>query len=84
MLRALRKEDGPERISTSSLGFLRTEPYHDEPEMKEAHDSVRPDIDPLDNCYYVNETINWFIKQASEVTTLFLHLAGPFDLLTTD
>lgn len=72
----MRKEDGPDRIAKSSYGFLRTEPYHDEPEMKEAHDSVKPDIDPLDNDEYVKDTINWFIKKASITHTAFLFLAS--------
>ena len=65
MLRALRKEDGPDRISKSSYGCLRTEPYNGAPEMEEAHQSVEPEIDPLDNDEYVKDTIDWFIKKAS-------------------
>jgi hypothetical protein len=68
----LRKEDGPDRIAKSSYGCLRTEPYHGEPEMKEAHDSVKPDIDPLDNDEYVKDTISWFIKKASIIHIVFL------------
>lgn len=63
MLRALRKEDGPDRISKSSYGCLRAEPYNGELEMMEAHQSVKPELDPLDNEEYVKDTINWFIKK---------------------
>lgn len=31
--------------------------------MMEAHQSVKPELDPLDNEEYVKDTINWFIKK---------------------
>jgi hypothetical protein len=33
--------------------------------MEEAHQSVEPEVDPLDNDEYVKDTIDWFIKKAS-------------------
>ncbi|TVY93244.1 hypothetical protein LAWI1_G001604 [Lachnellula willkommii] len=58
VLRALDKENGPQRITKSSYGFLRTEPY--EPHTWEAHAETKPTIDQNDGEKYV-KTIYWLI-----------------------
>lgn len=65
VLRALRKEDGPARIVQSSYGFLRTEPH--EPEVLEAHQSIRPWYDKVDGLPYVKDTIDWLIKKVRRI-----------------
>ena len=60
VLRALDKEGGPTRISKSSYGFLRNEPF--EPERFEAHriqGAARQD--PLDGYKYIKDTICWIL-----------------------
>lgn len=59
VLRALDKENGPQRITKSSYGFLRTEPY--EPLMWKAHAETKPTIDQNDGEKYVVKTIYWLI-----------------------
>jgi hypothetical protein len=63
VLRALRKEDGPDRIIQSSYGFLRTEPW--EPDVFEAHKEAHPRYDKTDGERYVKNTIDWLIKKVS-------------------
>lgn len=63
VLRTLEKGDGPERISKSSYGFLRTEPH--EPEICHAHTEQRPTTDKLDGKKYIRNTIDWLVKVAS-------------------
>jgi hypothetical protein len=60
LLRALRKDDGPSRITQCSYGFLITEPY--EPGEIEEHKNTIPRIDPVDGEKYVPDTIDWLIK----------------------
>ncbi|KAF2175978.1 hypothetical protein K469DRAFT_608704 [Zopfia rhizophila CBS 207.26] len=65
VLRALKKNDGPSRITQCSYGFLRTEPY--EPHFYEAHKRTKPRIDPVDGERYVHGTIDWLIKAGDEL-----------------
>jgi len=71
VLRALRKEDGPDRISQSSYGFLRTEPYEKDLEtgipLIPAHIGVKPHYDPVDGEPYVKNAIDWFMQKVSQV-----------------
>ncbi|KAH8685484.1 hypothetical protein BGZ60DRAFT_365995 [Tricladium varicosporioides] len=61
VLRALDKDDGPDRITSCSYGFLRTEPW--EPEHIPAHSKVKCHIDKTDGEKYVDNTINWLIQK---------------------
>jgi hypothetical protein len=64
VLRALNKQDGPNRISRSSFGFLRHEQYTAYPEHKEA--GVVPTRDSVDHYPNVKDTIYWVIQAVSE------------------
>jgi hypothetical protein len=74
VLRTLEKGDGPERISKSSYGFLRTEPH--EPEICRAHTEQRPTTDKLDGKKYIRNTIDWLVKVASDLTSLHYYLGN--------
>ena len=63
VLRALDKDDGPARITNSSYGFLRSEPFGEWPE----HTGVRAHTDKLDGFRYVDNTIDWLVKKGHEV-----------------
>jgi hypothetical protein len=60
VLRALNKDNGPDRITGCSYGFLLQE--HHRPDLYEAHRGVRPRWDHVDNEKYVRNTILWLIK----------------------
>ncbi|KAE8149926.1 hypothetical protein BDV25DRAFT_119620 [Aspergillus avenaceus] len=61
ILRALEKEDGPERRLRSSYGLLRTEPY--QPDIVRAHIGKYPWTDPLDGSKYIKNTIEWIVNK---------------------
>ena len=61
VLRALDKEGGPVRITRTSFGFLRSEPF--DKDLIEAHVGVRRDFDKLDGMYYIRNTIDWLVKK---------------------
>ena len=63
VLRALRKEEGPDRILQSSYGFLRSEPYMQEKEYEEAHRQQKPWRDPVDGLKYIENAICWEIQK---------------------
>ena len=71
VLRALRKGHGPRRISRSSLGFLRTEPF--DPKEIEAHKGVKPRYDPVDGQKWIDNTIYWVIQKVSGLFSRLLH-----------
>lgn len=58
VLRALDKKNGPERISQSSYGFLRHEPW--QPRLYSGHERAKPDESELDGEKYV-ATIDYFM-----------------------
>lgn len=69
VLRALDKRDGPSRISRSSFGFLRHEPYG----LKEHREAkVRPVWDGLEHDNFVRNTIVWLIKAVSNAPIALL------------
>jgi len=78
VLRADNKENGPERISDSSYGFLRTEPY--QPEVFAAHREADPFRDEVDGQLYV-ETIVFFMFKGQ--TILYKHEFPAFPVLHT-
>ena len=57
-LRACNMDNGPERITLSSIGFLRVEPY--EPKAWPGHKAAKPFVDYTDGKYYVR-TIEYFM-----------------------
>lgn len=59
VLRALNKEDGPDRTTQSSYGFEITEPYSKD--TIKAHANIRPIYDNLDGISYVDNVIEWVI-----------------------
>ncbi|KAJ3547134.1 hypothetical protein NM208_g1670 [Fusarium decemcellulare] len=59
VLRALDKENGPDRLTKSSYGILRHEPYMDHPE----HRGQTPYTNPQNGEKYVLNTINWIIHR---------------------
>ena len=65
VLRALRKEDGPTRITRSSFGILRTDLYNED---LPAHQHVKPTIDKADGLSWVRDTIEWVIHKVSVIT----------------
>jgi hypothetical protein len=69
VLRAFNKDHGPDRITSCSYGFLRSEPY--EPEEFAAHKNTRCIIDKADGEKYIDGTINWLIQK---VCTLYSHI----------
>ncbi|KAF7891902.1 hypothetical protein EAF00_008204 [Botryotinia globosa] len=64
VLRALDKKNGPERISQSSYGFLRHEPW--QPRLYPGHERVRPDESELDGEKYV-ATIDYFMVKGTSI-----------------
>ncbi|TVY83758.1 hypothetical protein LSUE1_G004561 [Lachnellula suecica] len=62
VLRALDKEKGPDRITQSSYGFLRTEPY-----TEAMHPGMKPRIDKLDGERYIKNTIFWLIQKGQQL-----------------
>jgi hypothetical protein len=68
-LRALRKEDGPNRVLQCSYGFLRSEPYMDQHVDKNAHAQQAPWQDPIDGLDYIENTIRWDIHKARDALT---------------
>ncbi|TGO22612.1 hypothetical protein BPAE_0161g00170 [Botrytis paeoniae] len=64
VLRALDKKDGPERISQSSYGFLRNEPW--EPQIYPGHERAKPDESELDGEKYV-ATIDYFMIKGKPI-----------------
>ncbi|PQE05216.1 Hsp70 family protein [Rutstroemia sp. NJR-2017a BBW] len=61
VLRAIDKKNGPQRISQSSYGFLRAEPW--QPEQFRGHANTQPRRSKLDGDSYVH-TINYFMIKA--------------------
>ncbi|KAF4463869.1 hypothetical protein FALBO_9306 [Fusarium albosuccineum] len=59
VLRALDKENGPDRLTKSSYGILRHERYMDRPE----HRGQRPVPNSLDGEKYVTDLIDWIIHR---------------------
>lgn len=59
VIRALRKEEGPERVLQSSYGFLRTEPFGSHTE----HEGQKPKPDRIDGLEYIENTIDWVINK---------------------
>ncbi|TGO62414.1 hypothetical protein BOTNAR_0114g00130 [Botryotinia narcissicola] len=64
VLRALDKKNGPERISQSSYGFLRHEPW--QPRLYPGHERARPDESELDGEKYV-ATIDYFMVKGTPI-----------------
>ncbi|TGO36697.1 hypothetical protein BHYA_0117g00210 [Botrytis hyacinthi] len=64
VLRALDKKNGPERISQSSYGFLRHEPW--QPRLYPGHERARPDESELDGEKYV-ATIDYFMVKGNPI-----------------
>ncbi|KAJ8062988.1 hypothetical protein OCU04_008233 [Sclerotinia nivalis] len=64
VLRALDKKNGPERISQSSYGFLRHEPW--EPKVYPGHERAKPEESELDGEKYV-ATIDYFMIKGKPV-----------------
>ncbi|TGO49691.1 hypothetical protein BCON_0203g00020 [Botryotinia convoluta] len=64
VLRALDKKNGPERISQSSYGFLRHEPW--QPRLYLGHERTRPDESELDGEKYV-ATIDYFMVKGNSI-----------------
>jgi molecular chaperone DnaK (HSP70) len=60
VLRALRKDFGPRRITRSSYGILQSEPYD---ETSARHRKFRVDKHPADGELYIMDTINWVIEK---------------------
>lgn len=60
ILRAARKEEGPERFVKSSYGLLRKEYY--DATTYQAHREASKSYDPIDGNSYVN-TIEWLIHK---------------------
>ncbi|KIW89576.1 uncharacterized protein Z519_09732 [Cladophialophora bantiana CBS 173.52] len=68
VLRALRKEDGPERITRSSYGILRSERYNeDDPK----HRKFRVTRSPADGELYIMDTIEWVVNKDTPVPTRY-------------
>ena len=65
VLRALRKEDGPNRVLQSSYGFLRSEPYKGEKDAEGAHEDQDKRRDPIDGLEYIDNTIRWEIHKVA-------------------
>ncbi|CZR60755.1 related to hsp70 protein [Phialocephala subalpina] len=65
ILRALDKKNGPTRVTRSSYGFLRTEPFDSTAYL--AHVGIRPSLDKVDGIYYVRNTIDWLIKKGDRL-----------------
>lgn len=60
VLRALRKQDGPERFVEASYGFLRGEPYDEE---NPAHVIQGCNEDTRDGHKWIEDTIVWVINK---------------------
>ena len=67
VLRALRKEDGPERFTRSSYGILRSERYNEE-DLK--HRKFRVTRSPADGELYIMDTIFWVIEKVCWTPTV--------------
>ncbi|KAK2601848.1 hypothetical protein QQS21_004631 [Conoideocrella luteorostrata] len=61
VLRALNKEQGPQRKARSSYGILRAEPFG----TCDEHKGLRPSYDRHDGHAYIRNTIDWVLKRAS-------------------
>ena len=72
VLRALRKEYGPERYSRSSFGFKRTELY--DPDRYPQHTGIKPKPDPEDGLDNIDNTIYWVIQKVSFCATVQIAL----------
>ena len=73
ILRAWKKEDGPERITKSNYGFEIAEGY--DPESYKEHIGVRPFNDKLDGEKYILGVIEWIVfkvRSSSTVQNFFL------------
>ncbi|KAI9650554.1 hypothetical protein NHQ30_000571 [Ciborinia camelliae] len=64
VLRALDKKNGPERISQSSYGFLRHEPW--QPEIYPGHERAKPEESELEGEKYV-ATIDYFMIKGNPI-----------------
>ena len=74
ILRALRKEDGPARISRSSYGFVRNEAYDPN---NTYHRKAHIKIDRADGEHYLVDTIVWVLDKVRSAPSLLLHLNAP-------
>ncbi|PQE30977.1 hypothetical protein CJF32_00007970 [Rutstroemia sp. NJR-2017a WRK4] len=63
VLRAMDKKNGPQRISQSSYGFLRAEPW--QPEQFRGHANTQPRRSKLDGDSYV-QTIDYFMMYSHD------------------
>jgi hypothetical protein len=57
VLRAMNKNNGPERIARSSYGILRAEPFGE----YEEHEGMTPSWDKHDGLPYIKKTIDWVL-----------------------
>ena len=64
VLRALNKQDGPQRYLQTSFGFLRTE-LHD-PVHVAAHQGIKPTSDRVDGFDSIEDTIYWVLQKVSQ------------------
>ncbi|KIM96889.1 hypothetical protein OIDMADRAFT_131241 [Oidiodendron maius Zn] len=62
VLRALRKDYGPQRITRSSYGVLRSELYD---EMNPRHRRLRVNRDRADGELYIMNTIDWILQKGT-------------------
>src|SRR5262245_43001266 len=67
VLRALNKDQGPQRIARSSYGILRDEPFDQD---LEEHKGVKATTDKFDGELYVTATIDWLLKKASRASVV--------------
>ena len=72
VLRALNKQNGPQRHLQTSFGFLRTE-LHD-PLRVAAHKGIRPTSDKVDGFDSIEGTIYWVLQKVSKNGTANSHL----------
>ncbi|EXJ88661.1 hypothetical protein A1O1_05592 [Capronia coronata CBS 617.96] len=68
VLRALRKENGPGRITRSSYGILQSQRYNED-DLK--HRKFRVSRSPADGELYIMNTINWIIHKDTTVPTRY-------------
>lgn len=67
VLRALRKEDGPVRITRTSYGVLRSDLYD---KNEPAHKGLKGRRDRADGQLYIKDTIKWLILKVIQQSTL--------------
>jgi hypothetical protein len=69
VLRAMNKNNGPERIARSSYGILRAEPFGEYPE----HEGMKPSYDKHDGLPYIKKTIDWVLPRVHLSLLSFLN-----------